>query len=104
MRGGRQTGFADATAEKPQTTHFSVVDKWGNAVSEHLYARRLIWRAGRINYEIVRHALLQGHSVTLIADAVASELVADGADWIRVRPILRQPNLLKCWRFYRMAD
>jgi gamma-glutamyltranspeptidase/glutathione hydrolase len=26
-------GLADATPEKPQTTHFSVVDKWGNAVS-----------------------------------------------------------------------
>ena len=26
-------GLADTTAEKPQTTHFSVVDKWGNAVS-----------------------------------------------------------------------
>lgn len=26
-------GLAGATLEKPQTTHFSVVDKWGNAVS-----------------------------------------------------------------------
>ncbi|WP_144156707.1 gamma-glutamyltransferase [Paraburkholderia sp. BCC1885] len=26
-------GLADASADKPQTTHFSVVDKWGNAVS-----------------------------------------------------------------------
>jgi gamma-glutamyltranspeptidase/glutathione hydrolase len=26
-------GLADATAEQRQTTHFSVVDKWGNAVS-----------------------------------------------------------------------
>ena len=32
-RGARETGLAGATLEKPQTTHFSVVDKWGNAVS-----------------------------------------------------------------------
>jgi gamma-glutamyltranspeptidase/glutathione hydrolase len=28
-----EPGLGDAQVEKPQTTHFSVVDKWGNAVS-----------------------------------------------------------------------
>jgi glycosyltransferase involved in cell wall biosynthesis len=60
--------------------------------------------AGRINYEIVRHALREGHRVTMIADAAAAELRDEGAQWIRVRPALREPNLLKCWRFYRTAD
>jgi glycosyltransferase involved in cell wall biosynthesis len=59
---------------------------------------------GRINLEIARRALKLGHQVTVIADAFDPILEAGGATCIRLRPKLRQPNLLKVWSFARMAN
>jgi glycosyltransferase involved in cell wall biosynthesis len=59
---------------------------------------------GRINYEIVHHALKQGHKVTIVADSIDRKLTDQGATLIEVRPRLRQPNLLKVWRFADMAN
>lgn len=60
---------------------------------------------GRANYEIARHALKNGYQVTLIADRVDDDLVAEGAEWIRVQPqTLRKVNLFKVWQFAREAD
>jgi glycosyltransferase involved in cell wall biosynthesis len=60
---------------------------------------------GRANYEIARHALHQGHKVSLVADAVDGDLVDAGANWIRVQPgRLRRVNLFKVWEFARTAN
>jgi glycosyltransferase involved in cell wall biosynthesis len=60
---------------------------------------------GRANYEIARHALRQGHKVSLLADAVDDDLVSAGANWIKIQPrSLRRVNLFKVWAFARTAN
>lgn len=59
---------------------------------------------GRIQYEIVRHALQWGHQVTLVADTVAPELVDAGAVWHHVRQWPQKPNLLGARVFAATAD
>jgi glycosyltransferase involved in cell wall biosynthesis len=59
---------------------------------------------GRINYEIVRHALRFGHSLTLLADQVTPELLDLGATQIRIRQRPRRPNLLGVFTFAAFAD
>jgi glycosyltransferase involved in cell wall biosynthesis len=59
---------------------------------------------GRINYEIVRHALAKGHHVTLLADTVSPELIDAGAVLTPIRPRFRRPNLLKVRTFAQAAD
>jgi glycosyltransferase involved in cell wall biosynthesis len=59
---------------------------------------------GRINFEIVRHALRNGHTVELIADRVTPELLADGAKWTHVQQRPHRPNLLGVRVFARSAN
>ena len=59
---------------------------------------------GRINYEIARHALAQGHAVTLMANKVSADLTELGATWVRVRPLPHRPDLLGSWTAAANAD
>lgn len=59
---------------------------------------------GRVNFEFVSYLLRNGHSVELFADAVEDVLVEMGATWTRVQPGFEGIDLLKVWRFKRMAD
>lgn len=59
---------------------------------------------GRVNFELVRHALREGISVRLLADSIEEELVRAGAEWRCVSPSLRRVNLLKVRQFAGMAD
>jgi glycosyltransferase involved in cell wall biosynthesis len=59
---------------------------------------------GRINYEIVRYALRNGHEVELIADRVVPELLEDGAKWTHVEQRPHRPNLLGVRVFARSAN
>jgi glycosyltransferase involved in cell wall biosynthesis len=59
---------------------------------------------GRINYEIVRHALRVGHKVELVADQVAPELIDDGATWTFVAQRPHRPNVVGVRVFARSAN
>ncbi len=59
---------------------------------------------GRVNYEIVKRGLARGHKLTLFADRVAPELLADGADWMPVRPAIKWPAMFKVAEFAARAD
>ncbi len=59
---------------------------------------------GRVNFELVRHALRQGVAVQLLADSVDEDLVKAKARWCVVSPSLRRVNLLKVRQFASMAD
>lgn len=59
---------------------------------------------GRVNYELVRTLLARGMDVELIADRVAPELLDSGATWVPVHPKSERVNLVKVWRFARLAD
>jgi len=59
---------------------------------------------GRIQYEIVRHVLEQGHEAVLFADRVAPEVVEWGARWTRVSQAPHRPNLLGVYHFASAAD
>ena len=59
---------------------------------------------GRIQYEICRHVLEQGHEAVLFADRVAPEIVEWGARWIPVSQAPRRPNLLGVYHFAGAAD
>jgi glycosyltransferase involved in cell wall biosynthesis len=59
---------------------------------------------GRIQYEIVRHVLGQGHQVVLFADRVAPEVVEWGAQWNYIPQSPRRPNLPGVYRFAAAAD
>jgi glycosyltransferase involved in cell wall biosynthesis len=59
---------------------------------------------GRIQYEIVRHALSLGHSLTLFASRVDPSLVEAGAEWVHVSESARLPNLLSGYSFAAAAD
>lgn len=58
---------------------------------------------GRINLEIVRHALRLGHKVILVSVAVDPVVLNDGAEWIRVH-VRRKPILARVAQFPRMAN
>src|ERR1700689_2185029 len=59
---------------------------------------------GRINYEIVRHALRSGHQVELVADQVTPELLEEGAQWTHIQQRPHRPNLLGVRAFARSAN
>jgi glycosyltransferase involved in cell wall biosynthesis len=59
---------------------------------------------GRVQYEIVRYFLDQGHEAVLFADVVAPELVERGARWIKVPKTPSRPNLFGIHRFASAAD
>lgn len=59
---------------------------------------------GRVNFELARACLADGHHLTLIADRVDSILVKEGAQWVPVHPWLDRPNLLKTLEFAHTAD
>lgn len=59
---------------------------------------------GRVQYELVRHALRAGVEVRLVADRVDPGLLAEGAAWLPVRPRWRRPTMAKVWEFARAAD
>ena len=59
---------------------------------------------GRVNYEIVRHALAAQHEVTIIGDEVSPELIEDGVHLVRVRPWLYRPMLAKVLDMARQAN
>ena len=59
---------------------------------------------GRINYEIVKYALRQGHRVTLVAGRVDDDLTRAGAQWVKVQSPIRKPNLANLVFFRRAAD
>jgi glycosyltransferase involved in cell wall biosynthesis len=58
---------------------------------------------GRVNYELTRHLLSVGASVTLFADRVDADLLEAGATWVRVNPGFDGIDLIKVWRFRRMS-
>ena len=59
---------------------------------------------GRVNLEIVKHALARGHQCTLLADDVDSELTDAGANWVPIHAKVPRPNLFKVYGFARRAD
>ena len=59
---------------------------------------------GRVNAEIAKRCIQKGHTVTLVADEVDSELLEMGAQWIPVHPALQRPILLKVLDFVRRAN
>ncbi len=59
---------------------------------------------GRINFEIVRYALQQGHQVTLIATRTDPELESLGAVWRRVTSRLPHLGLYNVRAFARQTD
>lgn len=59
---------------------------------------------GRINLEIVRHALMRGHQVALYSIAVQQEMIDIGAKWVKINPLIRKPNLVKVRSFAPTVD
>ena len=60
---------------------------------------------GRVNFEITRHALQEGHSVTLLANQVDTALVDQGAHWIPLHPqFMNQIDLFLCAEFAHKAN
>ena len=60
---------------------------------------------GRIQCEIVRHAVRLGHRVTLLADQVDADLAAEpGVEWDRIPKWPARPNLLGARSFATAAD
>jgi glycosyltransferase involved in cell wall biosynthesis len=59
---------------------------------------------GRIQAEIVRHALAEGHSVTLLANRVDREWIDLGATWHRARMVPERPNLVGVRMFASTVD
>ncbi len=57
-----------------------------------------------MNYELVRHMLIQGVDVVLVADRVDPGLLRLGAKWVRVHPRCQELNLLRIWDFARLAS
>ncbi len=54
---------------------------------------------GRVAYEIARESLRQGHSVTLLADRVDTDIEGLGARWVPVHPAFQTPMLFKILTF-----
>lgn len=59
---------------------------------------------GRVLYELTSEALRRGCEVMLVADRVEEAIIAAGAQWTPVHPIIRRPLLPKVWDFARRAD
>ncbi len=60
---------------------------------------------GRINYEIAKHAARQGNRITLFADRVDQDLVAEpNITWEPITHRPRRPNLVGGWRATHEAD
>lgn len=59
---------------------------------------------GRVNLQLALHCLNAGHRVTLIADRVDPDVIARGAAWLPVHPLVDRPNLIKAWQFARGAN
>jgi glycosyltransferase involved in cell wall biosynthesis len=59
---------------------------------------------GRINYEVAKHALAEGHQLTLLSTKVDEDLVSAGAKWIPVVSPIRRPELINTVYFARKAD
>lgn len=58
---------------------------------------------GRINYEIAKHAIAQGHQLTLLATKVDPDLAA-AANWIPIVSPIRKPELINTVYFAHKAD
>jgi glycosyltransferase involved in cell wall biosynthesis len=50
---------------------------------------------GRVNLELARHCLAEGHQVTLIADRADASLIEQGVTWLPIHPLLKRPDLVK---------
>lgn len=59
---------------------------------------------GRVNYELVHYLLAHGHEVHCLCDRLAPDLVEAGAHWVELHPGFEQVDLLKTWRFIKLAD
>ena len=59
---------------------------------------------GRVLYELTSEALRRGCEVMLVADRVEEPIIAAGARWTPVNPVVRRPLLPKVWDFARRAD
>ena len=59
---------------------------------------------GRMNFELARHCLRSGVAVRLVADRIDPALEVLGAEWVRVRPRVARPVLVKLLEFVRAAD
>jgi len=59
---------------------------------------------GRVNYELTRFLLDEGHHVTLVARQVSIDLLDLGAKWIEVRPLISDFDLGIVWFFKRAAN
>jgi glycosyltransferase involved in cell wall biosynthesis len=59
---------------------------------------------GRVNVELTRYLLAQGHSVTLVAQHVAEDLLDAGAQWVMIQPLLPQSALSTVWSFRQKAN
>jgi glycosyltransferase involved in cell wall biosynthesis len=59
---------------------------------------------GRVAYEIACYALRQGAEVTLLCDRAEPDLLEAGAQWIPIHPRQERVNLIKAWKFSRLAD
>lgn len=59
---------------------------------------------GRVNYELARYLLSKGFRVEIFADRVSDDLIDAGARWTPVKPGFQRVDLLKVWRFRRLAD
>jgi glycosyltransferase involved in cell wall biosynthesis len=59
---------------------------------------------GRVNYELTRFLLTEGHDVTLVARQVSDDLLNEGAHWIEVSPLITDLDLGIVWFFKRAAN
>ena len=59
---------------------------------------------GRVNVELTRYLLAQGHTVTLVSQHVDEDLIDAGAEWIAVHPLLPQAALSTVWSFKQQAN
>lgn len=59
---------------------------------------------GRVNLEIAKTLLDQGHEVSLVADRVCESLLKRGATWIPVHPCFRDITLVKVLEFAYRAN
>jgi len=59
---------------------------------------------GRVNYELTRLLLGEGHHVTLVARQVSDDLLDLGAHWIEVHPLITDLDLGIVWFFKRQAN
>jgi glycosyltransferase involved in cell wall biosynthesis len=58
---------------------------------------------GRINLEIAKYAMSQGHQITILADRVEPELVQLGATWHEIHPVIHRPGVFDVRLFAKQA-